>query len=128
MLTHAHAHTHTHTRQFQTREADSICSLDLVLSGGTMKIGSSWDVVFQRTTQHYIPEDRTLHNHQCENLKSYTAYCQLPAWLSTWLWRWTQWIPPKCSWIPTEIHGITYQKTVIFLVNDAEQTLKMGKG
>jgi hypothetical protein len=26
---------------------------------------------FQRATRHYIPEDRTLHNHRCENLKSY---------------------------------------------------------
>jgi hypothetical protein len=28
-------------------------------------------VDFQRTTPNYIPEDRTIHNHQCENLKSY---------------------------------------------------------
>jgi hypothetical protein len=26
---------------------------------------------FQRTTRRYIPEDSTLHNHRCENLKSY---------------------------------------------------------
>jgi hypothetical protein len=26
---------------------------------------------FQRTTRCYIPEDSTLHNHRCENLKSY---------------------------------------------------------
>jgi hypothetical protein len=25
----------------------------------------------QRTTRRYIPEDGTLHNHRCENLKSY---------------------------------------------------------
>jgi hypothetical protein len=25
----------------------------------------------QRTTRRYIPEDGTLHNHSCENLKSY---------------------------------------------------------
>jgi hypothetical protein len=25
----------------------------------------------QRTTRSYIPEDSTLHNHRCENLKSY---------------------------------------------------------
>jgi hypothetical protein len=24
---------------------------------------------FERTTRHYIPEGRTLHNHCCENLK-----------------------------------------------------------
>jgi hypothetical protein len=34
---------------------------------------------FQRTTQHYIPEDRTLHNHCCENLKSYVEdWCWKP--------------------------------------------------
>jgi hypothetical protein len=26
---------------------------------------------FQRTTRPYIPEDRTLYNHRCENLRSY---------------------------------------------------------
>jgi hypothetical protein len=48
-------------------------------------------VEFQRTTRRYIPEDRTLHNHRCENLKSYlwtlsVAGCRtnslLPAWLT----------------------------------------------
>jgi hypothetical protein len=28
---------------------------------------------FQRTTGHHITEDRILHNHQCENLKSYKS-------------------------------------------------------
>jgi hypothetical protein len=27
---------------------------------------------FQRTTLRCIPEDSTLHNHRCENLKSYS--------------------------------------------------------
>jgi hypothetical protein len=27
----------------------------------------------QRTTRRYIPEDGTLHNHRCENIKSYTV-------------------------------------------------------
>jgi hypothetical protein len=31
-------------------------------------------VGFQRTTPRYIPEDRTLHNHRCENLKSYRVH------------------------------------------------------
>jgi hypothetical protein len=30
-------------------------------------------VAFQQTTWHYIPEDGILHNHRCENLKSYTT-------------------------------------------------------
>jgi hypothetical protein len=32
-------------------------------------------VDFQRTTWCYIPEDSTLHNHRCENLKSYKEPC-----------------------------------------------------
>jgi hypothetical protein len=32
---------------------------------------SDTSVDFQRTTRHCIPEDSTVHNHRCENLKSY---------------------------------------------------------
>jgi hypothetical protein len=32
---------------------------------------SETSVDFQRTTRRYIPEDRILHNHRCENFKSY---------------------------------------------------------
>jgi hypothetical protein len=35
-------------------------------------------VDFQRTTRRYIPEDSTLHNHLCENLKSHI--------LKVWVW------------------------------------------
>jgi hypothetical protein len=34
---------------------------------------SEMSVDFQQTTQPYNPEDRTLHIHRCENLKSYTG-------------------------------------------------------
>jgi signal-transduction protein with cAMP-binding, CBS, and nucleotidyltransferase domain len=34
---------------------------------------SEKSVDFQRTTRRYIPEDRTLHDHRCENLKSYIS-------------------------------------------------------
>jgi hypothetical protein len=34
---------------------------------------SETSVDFQRTTKRYIPEARALHNHRCENLKSYNA-------------------------------------------------------
>jgi hypothetical protein len=30
---------------------------------------------FQWTTRRYIPEDKSLHNHSCENLKSYLPQC-----------------------------------------------------
>jgi hypothetical protein len=32
---------------------------------------SETSIDFQLTTRPYIPEDRTLHNHRCENLNSY---------------------------------------------------------
>jgi hypothetical protein len=35
---------------------------------------SSKEVDTQRTTRRYIPEDGTLHNHRCENLKSYLVF------------------------------------------------------
>jgi hypothetical protein len=31
------------------------------------KCSSETSIDFQRTTRHYIPEDRTLHNHSCRN-------------------------------------------------------------
>jgi hypothetical protein len=34
---------------------------------------SETSVDFQLTTQRYIPEDNTLHNHHCKNLKSYNT-------------------------------------------------------
>jgi hypothetical protein len=45
-----------------------IYSSTLMMEG---KCSSETSVDFQWTTQHYIPEDRTLQNHCCENLKSY---------------------------------------------------------
>jgi hypothetical protein len=35
---------------------------------------SETSVDTQRTTRGYIPEDDTLYNHRCENLKSYKIY------------------------------------------------------
>jgi hypothetical protein len=34
------------------------------------KYSSETSVDFQRTTPRYNPEDRTIYNHRCENLKS----------------------------------------------------------
>jgi hypothetical protein len=39
---------------------------------------SETSVVTQRTTWRHIPEDDTLHNHRCENLKSYNFTLFLP--------------------------------------------------
>jgi hypothetical protein len=39
-------------------------------------------VDFQWTTWHYIPEDSTLHNHHCENLKSYRINSVYAGYLS----------------------------------------------
>jgi hypothetical protein len=38
---------------------------------------------FQLTTRRYIPEDRIIHNHRCENLKSYIWSCFV-AWAEPW--------------------------------------------
>jgi hypothetical protein len=43
---------------FSTLKMEAICS-------------SKMSVETQRTTRRYIPEDDTLHNHRCENLKYY---------------------------------------------------------
>jgi hypothetical protein len=43
---------------FSTLKMEAICS-------------SETSVDTQRTTQRYIPEEGTLHNHRCENLISY---------------------------------------------------------
>jgi hypothetical protein len=45
---------------YSTLKMDATCS-------------SETSVDFQQTTRCYIPEDRTLHNHCCENLKSYST-------------------------------------------------------
>jgi hypothetical protein len=50
------------------------------------KYSSEMSVEFQQTTWRYIPEDRTLHNHRCENLKSYIIrfYCQQTVQTKIW--------------------------------------------
>jgi hypothetical protein len=54
-------------------------------------------VDLHRTTRHYIPEDRTLYNHRCENLKSYrriefTSY-------RLFLYNLFQYYPQICLWL-----------------------------
>jgi hypothetical protein len=41
---------------------------------------SETSVDTQRTTRLYIPEDGTLHNHRCENLKSYICLVNFKQW------------------------------------------------
>jgi hypothetical protein len=43
---------------------------------------SETEVDFQLATRRYITEDRTLHNHGCENLRSYTVLLYVEAILS----------------------------------------------
>jgi hypothetical protein len=38
---------------------------------------STTSVASQQTTRHHIPEDDTLHNHGCVNLKSYIIFIYL---------------------------------------------------
>jgi hypothetical protein len=46
---------------------------------------SETSVGFQRVTQRYIPEGRTLHNHYCENLKSYREWI-FSLWFNVMCW------------------------------------------
>jgi hypothetical protein len=47
---------------------------------------SERSVDFQRTTQRYIPEYSTLHNHRCENPKSYIKKKVWPVQLTQQMW------------------------------------------
>jgi hypothetical protein len=94
---------------------------------------------FQRTTRRYIPEDSTLYNHHCENLKSYTVFlhrqvthryvrrfgkvgaaCHL---LSRWFlarliprpWRWRRYFPPKRRLTYNGLHGVISLKIALFI-------------
>jgi hypothetical protein len=71
---------------------------------------SETSVDFQRTTRHDIPEDSTLHNHRCENLKSYTVslwsvagmcaasgYLWVTGWLTTAHAHQSTWGPCLCQ-------------------------------
>jgi hypothetical protein len=42
-------------------------------------IASETSVYIRRTIRRYIPEDSTLHNHHCENLKTYKSTVAQPA-------------------------------------------------
>jgi hypothetical protein len=37
---------------------------------------------FLRTTRRYIPEERTLHNHRCDNLKPHIINCTLRRYIT----------------------------------------------
>jgi hypothetical protein len=52
------------SRSFLARLYSSTLKTEAIRSSET-------SVNFQRTTRRYIPEDSTVHNHRCENLKSY---------------------------------------------------------
>jgi hypothetical protein len=72
---------------------------------------SETSVDFQRTTRRYIPEDRTLHNHWCENLKSYYiwnclflqhAYPDLLGLFTLLFQGWEPWQLNQCKdWLQT---------------------------
>jgi hypothetical protein len=57
---------HLLSRWFLAQFIFSILKMEAICSSDT-SVGT------QRTTRRYIPEDSTLHNHRCENLKSYIA-------------------------------------------------------
>jgi hypothetical protein len=58
------------------------CWFLLKMLSSTLKMeticSSETSVASQQTTRRHIPEDDTLHNHRCENLKSYIYTYVLP--------------------------------------------------
>jgi hypothetical protein len=54
---------HLHARWFLAEIIFSTLKMEAIFSSET-------SVDPQQTTRRYIPEDGTLHNHRCENLKS----------------------------------------------------------
>jgi hypothetical protein len=78
-----------------------------------LKMEAKRQLTFKRITRHYISKDRTLHNHRCENLRSYTTdYCSffrdllqnLRSWSerlldSSLLWH------PETAWWHAESHA-----------------------
>jgi hypothetical protein len=72
--------------EISMKEAASFFHAGFLLTyASTLKIeamcSSETPVEFQWTTQRYIPENRDLHNHRCENLKSFTltsSFCNQP--------------------------------------------------
>jgi hypothetical protein len=55
------------TQQLELGDGSSV----LPFSGGKVKRGGEMQADFKQTTWRYFPEDRSLHNHNYENLKSY---------------------------------------------------------
>jgi hypothetical protein len=61
---------HLLSRWFLAKLVFSTLKMEAIYSSET-------SVDTQQTTQRYIPEDGTLHNHRCENLKPYTPWIGL---------------------------------------------------
>jgi hypothetical protein len=58
---------HTASIIIDEEQAKQETNMKQVPSTAIMSANVEW------TTRHYIPEDRTFHNHRCENLKSYNC-------------------------------------------------------
>jgi hypothetical protein len=61
------------------------------------EISSETSIVFQRTTWCYNPEDRTLHNYWCENIKFHN---QILWWRILRIWHYIT-HDAKCSFLPS---------------------------
>jgi hypothetical protein len=66
------------TKLYPAVSATRFMLVSCLAYSSTVKIeatcSSETSVEFHRTTRRYIPEDRTLHNHCCEYLKSYNMF------------------------------------------------------
>jgi hypothetical protein len=83
----------------------------------------------------YIPDNRYLHNHSCQTLKSYKDYslCDVMScsfvngyqcfeeicWFHLPPWRCRQQVPPKCKQISITLHSVMTQETTIWSICNA---------
>lgn len=54
----------------------------------------------------------------CNQNRTKHVDCGLLDWNVGWTWWWRWYVPPKCWWSPTRLHGVTNLKTTINIFTD----------
>jgi hypothetical protein len=115
----------------EERDSASFILVSYLVYSSTLKMESACpsetSVEFQRTTRRYIPEDRTLHNHRCENHKSNTCLLLASCWFLAWFilqpWRWRRHVPPKLRLTFNGLQGVVFQKIELLTASSVRTTI-----
>jgi hypothetical protein len=89
--------------KFYITGSRNVTNVSMMANRLERRCASVWDNS-QNATRRYIQGDRTLHNHRCENLRSYTALYPRRQNSSK---------PPL--WEPQILHGVISQKIELFI-------------